>query len=227
MTTQAQLAAPRTRAVSGVDDRVLAQQVAGVLLLILAAGFLTVIMLAASIVPGYDFSGAAISDLGVFPETALLFNATLVAMGVLNIAGGYLYYRSHRRAWVMLIFTLAGIGALGAGIFPLNTGDLHSIFALLAFVFFNLEAIAVAALVPGTMRVLSAFAGVIGMAFVVVMVIGDAGNPAVFGAIGHGGAERMIAYPAMLWLIALGGYLLGTAHRVRGPAFAGEEEADA
>ena len=45
----------------------------------------------------------------------------------------------------------------------------------------------------------------------VLMVIGDSGNPAVFGAIGHGGAERLITYPAMLWLIALGGQLLGRA----------------
>jgi hypothetical protein len=41
------------------------------------------------------------------------------------------------------------------------------------------------------------------------MVIGDSGNPGIFGPIGHGGAERMIAYPAMLWMVALGGYLMG------------------
>ncbi|HET6820149.1 MAG TPA: DUF998 domain-containing protein, partial [Candidatus Limnocylindria bacterium] len=42
----------------------------------------------------------------------------------------------------------------------------------------------------------------------VVMIIGDSGNPAVFGAIGHGGAERMIVYPPMLWMLAFGGSLL-------------------
>jgi len=41
------------------------------------------------------------------------------------------------------------------------------------------------------------------------MVIGDAGTAAAFGPIGHGGTERMIIYPAMIWLIALGGALLG------------------
>jgi hypothetical protein len=41
-----------------------------------------------------------------------------------------------------------------------------------------------------------------------VMIVGDGGNPAVFGAIGHGGTERMIAYPAMLWLLAFGGSLM-------------------
>jgi hypothetical protein len=32
--------------------------------------------------------------------------------------------------------------------------------------------------------------------------------PAVFGPIGHGGMERMIVYPAMLWMMAVGGYLM-------------------
>ena len=33
-------------------------------------------------------------------------------------------------------------------------------------------------------------------------------NAGVFGPIGHGGAERMIVYPSMLWMMAFGGYLM-------------------
>lgn len=40
------------------------------------------------------------------------------------------------------------------------------------------------------------------------MVIGVAGNPAIFGAIGHDGSERLIVYPAMLWTLAFGGHLM-------------------
>jgi len=181
----------------------------GILLFALAAQFMTVIMLAASMVPGYDMAGAAISDLGTYPETALLFNMSLIAAGLLNVAGGYAYFRSHGRAWVLALFVLAGIGATGAGLVPLNTSDLHGIFALLAFVFFNVQAMACGTLVTGPMRWLSLAAGLIGLAFVVVMVLGDGGNTAVFGPIGHGGAERMIAYPPMLWLMAFGGHLMG------------------
>ena len=57
---------------------------------------------------------------------------------------------------------------------------------------------------------ISLVAGLAGLAYVVVMVIGDAGNPAIFGPIGHGGAERMIAYPVMGWLLAIGGYLMAS-----------------
>ena len=184
-------------------------RLAGLSFLVLAAGFMTVIMLAAAMVPGYDFRGAAISDLGVFPETALLFNASLVLVGVLNLAGGYLFYRTHGKRWLLTVYTLAGLGAIGAGIFPLDTGGLHGLFALLAFLFFNVQALGTATRLRGAMRALSVVAGGLGLVFVVLMALGDAGNAAAFGPIGHGGTERMIVYPVMLWLVAFGGYLLG------------------
>jgi len=41
----------------------------------------------------------------------------------------------------------------------------------------------------------------------------DGGNPAAFGPIGHGGTERMLIYPAMLWMLTFGGYLMAAPHR--------------
>jgi hypothetical protein len=52
--------------------------------------------------------------------------------------------------------------------------------------------------------------GLLGLTFVVLMAIGDAGTAAAFGPIGHGGTGRMIDSPVMLWAVAFGGYLLGT-----------------
>ena len=190
-----------------------ARTAAGFLLVLLGASFLTATMLAASIAPGYDFNAAAISDLGVIDETAVLFNALLVAVGALNIGAGVLLYASHHRVWILAVYALAGIGAAGAGLMPLDTSELHSLFALFGFVFFNVEAIATGLTVRGPIRPLSVVTGLTGLAYVVVMVIGDAGNPAVFGAIGHGGSERMIVYPAMLWTLIFGGYLLARTGR--------------
>jgi len=166
-------------------------------------------MLAAAMVPGYDFRAAAISDLGVFPETALLFNVSLVLVGLLNLAGGYFFYRTHGKRWLLAIFALAGVGAIGAGLFPLDTGGLHGLAALLAFVFFNVQAIGSATRLGGVMRALALLAGGLGLVFVVLMALGDGGTTAAFGPIGHGGTERMIVYPVMLWLVAFGGTLLG------------------
>ncbi|WP_436922894.1 DUF998 domain-containing protein [Halosimplex amylolyticum] len=189
------------------------RKLAGVVFLALASQFMTVIMLAAAMAPDYDFGAAAISDLGVIPETALLFNASLAVVGVLNVLGGYLCYRSHGKRWLLAVFVLAGVGALGASAFPLDTGGLHSLFALVAFVFFNLEAIGSATWLSGTMRAVSVFAGGLGLVFIVLMVLGDAGNTAAFGPINHGGTERMMVYPVMIWMIALAGYLLGESSR--------------
>lgn len=186
-----------------------ARQRAGLAFVALGGGFLTTVMLAAAMVPDYDFHGGAISDLGVSPESQLLFNATLVVTGLLNVAGGYYLYRTHGQRWILAPFALAGIGAVGTGLFPLDAGDLHSLFALVAFLSFNLEALAVSTRLSGAIRALAVLAGVVGLVFVGVMVVGDAGNPAVFGPIGHGGAERMIVYPVMVFLLAFGGSLLG------------------
>ncbi|HET8776207.1 MAG TPA: DUF998 domain-containing protein, partial [Candidatus Limnocylindria bacterium] len=132
-----------------------ARWVAGLALLVLGGAFLTVTMLAASMAPGYDFNGGAISDLGVIPQTATLFNGLLVVVGALNIGAGYLLYRWHRRRWILGIYLLAGVGAGGAGLMPLDTGTAHSLFALFGFVCFNLEALATAAVLRGPMRWLS------------------------------------------------------------------------
>ncbi len=184
------------------------RQLAGLLLFLLGAWFLTAIMLGASIAPRYDYSAAAISDLGVIPETAVLFNLTLLLIGALNLVGGYLFYATHRNRLVLAAYLVASLGALGAGLFPLSTGSLHSLFALFAFVFFNVEAVATAAVLSGWMRAISVVAGLTGLVFVGLMIIGDGGNTAAFWIIGHGGTERMIAYPVMLWLILLGGDLI-------------------
>lgn len=181
---------------------------AGLLFIVLGAAFLTVTMLAASIAPAYDFGGGAISDLGVIDQTALLFNVLLVVTGVLNVLGGYLLYAGHRRTWLFAPYLMGGVGAIGAGLLPLDTGGPHTLFALLGFLFFNVEAVCTALILRGPMRALSVAAGAIGLVFVGVMIVGDGGNPDIFGPIGHGGAERMIVYPAMLWLLTFGGYLI-------------------
>jgi hypothetical membrane protein len=210
----------QAREAHGTGLRTDASRLAGATFIGIGAGFLTGIMVAASIAPGYDYNTAAISDLGVIDETAALFNVLLVAVGVLNIVGGVLFGRAHGRDWLVALYVVAGIGAIGAGLLPLSTGAPHSLFALVGFLFFNLEAIGTAAVLAGPLRWLSVAAGAIGVVYVVVMVIGDAGSAGAFGPIGHGGSERMIVYPAMLWLLVLGGHLLG-GHVLGGERSAG------
>jgi hypothetical membrane protein len=172
---------------------------------------MVVVMLGAAMAPGYDFHGGAICDLGVIGATATMFNAPLFVGGLFDLLGGHYCYKSDGKRWRLAIFAIAGIGAAPARIFTLDSSGIHGLFALVGFLFFNVQALDRAIRVSGAMRAISVLAGLVGLAFVVVMAIGDAGNTAVFGPIGHGGAERTIVYPPMLWLLAFGGYLLGSA----------------
>ena len=86
---------------------------------------------------------------------------------------------------------------------------MHGLFALVAFVAFNAETLVCATLVRGFMRWIAVAAGVVGFAYLIVMILGDTGNTAVFGPIGHGGSKRLIVYPPMIWLMIFGGYLMG------------------
>lgn len=185
-------------------------RIAGLLYVALAGGFLTVMMLGGAMAPGYLIGDSAISDLGVIRETAYLFNGSLVVVGVLQAAASILYYGVHRRRLILGVSLVAAFAATGVGLMPLDRGGPHSVFALLAFLAFNLQAIVTAPVVRYPLRALSWLAGVIGLAFLVVMVIGDTGDAAALGPIGHGGVERMIVYPALLWLMALGGYLMAS-----------------
>jgi len=194
------------------DDTV-AARTSGVLFAVLAAQFLTLTMLSAAIAPSYDFHTSAISDLGVIAETEAVFNGSLVSVGVLNAVAGYGFWRMYRSRWLLAVSLLASAGAAGAGVFPLDGYEVHGLFALAAFLGFNVQAIGMARRLRGPNRVLGIAAGMLGFAFVVIMVIGDSGNEAIFGAIGHGGAERMIAYPPMLWLISAGGSLMSRTDR--------------
>ncbi|WP_292365827.1 MULTISPECIES: DUF998 domain-containing protein [unclassified Methanoculleus] len=189
--------------------------IAGVLLFLLPVQFMTVLMAGAAIAPGYSISRNAISDLGVIDATVWLFNASLFIAGLLNIVGGYFLYRSYGKGWIPAVFGLAGIGAIGAAIFTLDIPGIHGLFALLAFMFFNIQAFACATLVRGPLKAISVIAGVVGLVFLVTHAASDFGIVNLYGPIDHGGSERMIVYPALLWLAAFGGYLMAPFARER------------
>ena len=182
---------------------------AGLALVVGAAQFMTLMMLGEAIAPGYSMHDDAISDLGTIDETRALFNSSLFAIGLLNVVGGYFLFRVHRDRILFLVFTIGGIGAMGAGLIPLDsTVGIHGLFALLAFLFINLEAILCAREVRSPLRLFSVAAGTVGLSFLVVMMLVDAEVVDPSNSIGHGGVERMIAYPALLWMLVYGGHLI-------------------
>ncbi len=192
------------------DRRVLA----GFLFLVASVQFLLAMLVAEGMRPSYSISTNAISDLGV-ESTAVLFNASIILLGILILVSGYLYPPTHRRLWITIPFLAAGIGPIGVGLFPETTGAPHGIFALISFLFGGILAIVASFQVRPPSRYLSIVLGGVGL---VALVLFTTGNDL---GIGFGGMERMIAYPVLFWGIAFGAYLMAAAGAA-GPAGAGE-----
>ncbi len=188
------------------DDRVWS----GLLFFITSAWFILALMIGEALAPGYSVHSNPVSDLGIIPETAVLFNSTVFVVGALNIIGGYLFYRHHHELWILALYVLAGIGAMGVGIFTLNSG-IHGIFALISFIFFNLQAIGTATLLKGPLKPISVLLGATGLIALVLHASSDFGIANLDGPIGPGGMERMIVYPVMIFLLVLSGYLMSYA----------------
>lgn len=182
----------------------------GLLMILGSAQFLTLMMVGEAIAPDYSMHDNAISDLGTIDETRLMFNASLFAIGLLNLLAGYFFFKVHGSRLLLVIFIVAGVGAMGAGLFPLDSPiGIHGLFALLAFLFMNLEALLGSRLFSKPVMFASILAGIVGLVFLVMMMLVDSGSLDMSGSIGHGGTERMIAYPVLLWMLMVGGYLLG------------------
>ena len=191
---------------------------AGLLFLVGSVQFLLAMLVAEGMRPDYSISTNTISDLGV-QSTALLFNASVVILGILILASAYLYHGTHRRLWITIPFLLAGVGPIGVGLFPETTGTPHLVFAFISFFFGGLIAILTAFQTRPPFRYLSVVLGLVGLVALVLYA-----SQTSLG-IGDGGMERMIAYPILFWGIAFGGYLMSLDEAAAPSAAAAEPPA--
>ncbi|MHB1415332.1 MAG: DUF998 domain-containing protein [Chloroflexota bacterium] len=185
--------------------------VAGLLLFLAGSAILMGIITAEALYPaGYSTAQSEISDLGatrppdsvITQPSATIFNTTMIVTGAMILVSTFFFQRSVGRWIVTIPLALLGLGVLGVGIFPGNNAVIHPIFALTAFVFGGLAAIASALVVTSPLRFVFIVFGAITLfslffADLLIPVIGD------------GGTERWVAYPVVLWLAGFGGYLLG------------------
>ena len=128
----------------------------------------------------------------------------MIFLGLVTLGAAYFLDRALRKRILTVLILLAGVGAIGVGLFPETTGTPHLVFALLAFVFGGLAAIVAFRIEPWPVNLISVILGAMGLAALVLYSIGaDLG-------LGTGGMERMIVYPALIWELLFGGVLMGT-----------------
>jgi hypothetical membrane protein len=102
------------------------------------------------------------------------------------------------------MISLAGIGAMGVGLFPETTGVWHGIFSLIVFLFAGLSAVVTARFQKTPMFYFSIVLGFVTLGALLLYV------GSVYLGLGPGGMERMIVYPVLLWSVAFGGHLMAT-----------------
>ena len=178
------------------------KQVAGFLLLVGSVICVLGIIVSEALYPGYSTSKNYISDLGVGPSS-FIFNLSVFILGVLVLVSVYFIQRAFKAKVFSILAALAGIGAVGVGIFTEEAGIVHAVFSLIVFLFGGLSAVSSYKLQKPPLSYLSAILGFVALLALMLFVSGnDLG-------LGRGGMERMIAYPALLWAVAFGGYLIG------------------
>ncbi len=164
---------------------------------------------------GYTTAHSEISDLGAtrplpisvsYQPSATIFNATMIIGGLLILAASFILFMTGTK-WFLIIFpALLGTGIFGVGIFPGNNAFFHPLFALLTFISGGFAAIVSSRMTRAPFGHLLALLGIITLSFLFL-------SPVCIPLLGDGGTERFVAYPLVIWMIGLGGYLTGDEGR--------------
>ena len=185
--------------------------VAGLFLLVGGVVFMFGWHLAEFLYPGYSVSENFISDLGatcrndvckIVEPSATIFNSSVIFLGIMLVAGSYYIHRVFSRIYITILLAITGVGAVGVGAFPETAGILHTIFSLITFLAAGLTILATTKVIKGPMRYFSIVLGIITL-IALVLFAAD-----VYLGLGPGGMERLIVYPALMWALILGGYLV-------------------
>lgn len=169
--------------------------------------------------PNYNVSTNYISDLGAFcsasgpclinQPTATIFNSSLVILGLSVLVGAFFLQRSFRYKAATVLVAIAGIGAMGVGLFPETTGVWHSLFSLIVFLFSGLSALVTSRFQRKPLFYFSILLGLITLSSLVLYVGGE------YLGLGAGGMERMVVYPVLIWSIGFGGHMMALEDPVK------------
>jgi hypothetical membrane protein len=192
----------------------------GILIAIAAVQFVVAMILVEQRYPGYSLSKNYISDLGgAHSPWALLFNSSIIALGVIAIPGLVLVFSSFdsrpARSAGFFLLMIAAFGAICIGVFPETThllyGKAHEIASGVTFLgaAFGLLVLSFAMRRPERWRFSGRYtlaSGAVSLGATVLFGLG------MYFGLGQGGMERLIAAPLLLWMVVEGTHI-GLLHR--------------
>jgi hypothetical membrane protein len=206
---------------------------AGALAFAGATQWVLLVIVAQSRYPGYNTQQNYLSDLGatchrgvdlapcvIIGSAALIWNTTLVLLGLLSLASAVLMFSATGRRAFSILFGIWGLGALIAGLVPETLLSVHELGSLVAFLCGGIAAVLAFWLIPAPLKYFSLVLGVLALVTLIPLTFDGPfyrWND-LFG-LGLGGTERMVVYPIIIWELALGAFLMSgaaLAHNGRG-----------
>ena len=184
---------------------------AGTILTAATGQFVFFMVLAEIYYPGYDVSTNFVSDLGATCNSGVckfvqpsseIFDTSIALLGVALFFVAYYVRKGSGSSSLPFFQALAGVGALGVGVFNESYGDVHVLFSALTFIAGGIQAILVYKVAKSPFSYFAALTGVVTLVATALYVSDD------YLGLGRGGMERMVVYPVLISGIALGGYLM-------------------
>jgi hypothetical membrane protein len=164
---------------------------------------------------GYSTFENEISDLGAtrqpnsvsFEPSSTIFNTIMLLAGIIVLVASFYQHQYFKKLLFTIPAFLFGVGLIGVGIFPGNRTPYHGMAAMLTFLSGGFCAITSFKIVTLPFKYISVLFGSVALLIWFIAVFASA---TLISFIGIGGIERWVAYPIMLWLTGIGGYLMNT-----------------
>jgi hypothetical membrane protein len=158
-----------------------------------------------------------ISDLGatrppnslIFQPSATLFNTSMFTAGIFILVSAFLQQKLFKEILFTIPFGLFGLGLVGVGVFPGNIDPYHGLSSMLVFLSGGIAAITAFKIVLAPFKY---FGIMLGFTALTAWFLAMFFPSILFSSIGMGGTERWVAYPILLWLTGLGGYLMNESN---------------
>lgn len=197
------------------------KKLAGTLLSIGALQWFFSVMIAEGLHRGFDLSPSQwipfsnqihyVSELGV-GSTAPIFNISTIILGLMVAGASCLFYLKDRTKLFSSLLFIAGVGALGVGVFPTNIQPTHGIFQLFALWFGAFSAIFSFRKQEAPVSYISAVLGIVSFVTSIVFYpyLGLGVNDmSTFLGLGKGVLERIVIYSLILWIFGYGYHVAG------------------
>jgi len=190
--------------------------VAGALFLVAVTQFILSITIAEALYPGYSVADNYASDLGIGPSS-IIFNSSAFLLGLLIAIGTYFLRHASNLKTVNILLFLMAIGAMGVGIITKDFTVAHGAVSSATFFFGGLSALSSARALKKPLSLMSIALGVMTIGALALFSLGIITSGSLtsniaydsnfYLGLGPGGMERMIIYPALMWLAAFSGHL--------------------